>query len=61
VSESGQRTAFVCGNPQTQGVELDEARCVSLVVRTAIFFEGSDVGVEQRVVGLAAGEMTLPL
>ncbi len=42
-----QVAAFTSGNPQTQRVELDKARRIGLIVSTAVFFEGSDVGIEQ--------------
>src|SRR5688500_52782 len=53
-SLSEQLAALAGGDAHAQGVELDEARRVRLVVSAAVFLEGRDVGVEQRVVGLAA-------
>src|SRR3990167_1967769 len=44
---------FARGDAHAQGVELDKSTGVGLVVRAAIFFEGGDIGVEQRVIGLA--------
>src|SRR5690606_6144580 len=53
---SERRTALAGGDAQAQGVELDEARGIGLVVGAGIVLEGSDVGVEQRLVGLATGD-----
>src|SRR5690606_32907265 len=49
-----QRAATLAsGDAQAQGVELDETGGIGLVVGAGIVLEGGDVGVEQRVVGLA--------
>lgn len=53
---SEKLATFVRRDAHAQGVELDEARCVGLVVRAAIFFESGNIGVEQRLVGLATGD-----
>ncbi|MNG32935.1 hypothetical protein D3C84_1190640 [compost metagenome] len=47
---SEKLATFVRRDAHAQGVELDEARCVGLVVGAAIFFESRNVGVEQRLV-----------
>src|SRR5690554_4943367 len=43
---------FVGGNTQTQRVQLDKAGRVGLVIGASIVFEGSDGGVEQRLIRL---------
>src|SRR3989338_1878846 len=47
---------FARRDAHAQGVELDKAAGIRLVVSAAIFFEGGDIGVEQRVIGLAPGD-----
>ncbi len=42
-----QVAPLASGNPQTQGVELNKARRIGLIVSTAVFFEGGDIGIEQ--------------
>src|SRR5690606_13591683 len=49
-----QLATLVGRNTQTQSIELEKARCIGLVVGASIIFEGSNVGIEQRIVGLAA-------
>src|SRR5690606_14631721 len=49
-----QRTTFAGGNTQTQGVELDKAVGIAMIVGTGIVFKGGYSSVEQGVVGLAA-------
>ena len=53
---SEQRAALVGSNAHAQCVQLDEACRIRLIVGAAVFFEGGDVGVEQRLIGLAAGD-----
>src|SRR5690606_717140 len=61
LSLSEQLAALVRGDAHAQRVELDEAGSVFLIVSTGIIFEGGDTGVEQRVVGLAAGDNDVAL
>src|SRR3990167_8605287 len=55
-SLSEHLAAFARSDAHAQGVELDETASVGLVVSTAIFFKGGDIGVEQRIIRLATSD-----